>query len=82
MNGKKVNIPSYIVRKGDEISVRDGSREMNKLAISLQGVTRREIPDWLQADHGSFKGVIKDDPTREMITLPVEENMIVEYYSR
>jgi small subunit ribosomal protein S4 len=48
----------------------------------MQSVARRSVPAWLEADHGAFKGTVKDMPTREEITMPVEENMIVEYYSR
>lgn len=82
VNGKKTNIPSYHVQKGDVIEVREGSRQMNKILAAIESVKRREIPSWLEADHGAFKGVVKDMPTRENVTLPVEENMIVEYYSR
>jgi len=82
VNGKKNNIPSYLVQKGDVIEVREGSRQMNKVLAAIESAKRREIPSWLEADHAAFKGVVKDMPTRENVTLPVEENMIVEYYSR
>ena len=82
VNGVKVNIPSYTVRKGDVIEVHEKSRQMNRVQIAIQGVARRTIPSWLEADHGAFKGVVKDAPARDEVTLPVEENMIVEYYSR
>ena len=49
---------------------------------SVQSASKRSLPSWLEVDHGVLKGVIKDLPGREEITLPVEENMIVEYYSR
>jgi small subunit ribosomal protein S4 len=82
VNGKKCNIPSYNVEKGDVIEVREASRGVNKVLAAIESVKRREIPAWLEADHGNFKGVVKDAPSRENVTLPVEENMVVEYYSR
>lgn len=82
VNGKLADIPSYNVVKGDVIEVRESSRQMNKVMAAIEGVKKREVPAWLEADHGAFKGTIKEMPARENITLPVEENMIVEYYSR
>jgi small subunit ribosomal protein S4 len=82
VNGVKANIPSYIVQKGDVVEVREASRQVAKVMQGIENVKRREIPGWLEADHGAFKGTVKDTPSREHITLPVEENMVVEYYSR
>src|SRR5438105_1993331 len=82
VNGKKVNMPSFEVRKGDVIEVRQSSRQMNKIMGSVESVKRREIPKWLDASHGDFKGTVKDIPTREDVTFPIEEHMVVEYYSR
>ena len=82
VNGKRVNIASFAVKKGDVIEVAQKSREMNKVLSAIQAVARRTVPAWLEADHGAFKGTVKDLPAREDITVPVEENMIVEYYSR
>lgn len=82
VNGKRVNIASYSVKKGDVIEVDQKSREITKIAASIQSVARRSIPAWLEADHGAFKGTVKDLPNREDIPVPVEEAMIVEYYSR
>jgi len=82
VNGVRVNIPSYTVSKGDVIEVREKSRQLTKVLAAIQGVSRRTIPSWLEADHGAFKGVMKDAPSRDEVTLPVEENMVVEYYSR
>jgi small subunit ribosomal protein S4 len=82
VNGKRVNIPSFSVKKGDVVEVTQNSREMNKVLAAIQSVARRTVPAWLEADHGAFKGTVKDLPAREDITVPVEENMIVEYYSR
>lgn len=82
LNGKRANIPSIVVNKGDVIQVADGSRDMARVLSAIQSVARRTMPSWLEADHGSFKGLVKDLPSRDEITVPVEENMIVEYYSR
>jgi small subunit ribosomal protein S4 len=82
VNGEKCNIPSYNVQKGDVIEVKTSSRTITKVMAAVESVKKREIPGWLEADHGAFKGVVKDMPSRENVTLPVEENMIVEYYSR
>lgn len=82
INGKKSNIPSYNVQKGDVIEVREASRQVTKILAAVESVKKREVPAWLEADHGAFKGLVKDMPARENVTLPVEENMIVEYYSR
>lgn len=82
LNGKRANIPSIIVNKGDVIEVNQPSRDMTKVQAAIQSVARRSVPGWLEADHANFKGTVKDLPNREEITVPVEENMIVEYYSR
>lgn len=82
VNGKTVNIPSYSVRKGDIVEVAEKSRQMNKVLSAVQAVSRRPIPSWLEVDHNAMKATVKDAPVREEITMAVEENMIVEYYSR
>lgn len=82
VNGKRVNIPSYNVKKGDVVEVREKSRQIVGIQSAIQSVSRRTMPSWLEADHAAFKGTVKDLPSRDEITLPVEENMIVEYYSR
>lgn len=82
VNGKRVNIPSLIVRKGDVVEVAQKSREVVKILSAIQAVARRTIPSWLDANHAAFKGTVKDVPARDEVTIPVEESMIVEYYSR
>jgi len=82
VNGKKVDIPSYAVKKGDVVEVHEQSRGMNKILAAMESIKARQIVGWLDADHAHFKGTVKELPKREEITLPVEENMIVEYYSR
>lgn len=82
LNGKRANIPSLMVQKGDVIQVTEASKEVVKIQSAMQSVARRSVPSWLEADHANFKGVVKDSPVRDDVTLQVEENMIVEYYSR
>lgn len=82
VNGKKVNVPSYELRKGDIIEVHEKSRAMNKVMAGIESVKRREVPKWLETMHADFKGMVKDLPSRDDVTFPIEEHMIVEYYSR
>lgn len=82
INDKRVNIASYIVKKGDVIQITQKSRDLNKILSSIQSSSRRTMPSWLNVDHSNFKGTIKDLPMRDEVTIPVEESMIVEYYSR
>ena len=81
VNGKTVTIPSYIVSSGDEISVRQKSREMNLFKdIASAGV--QATPEWLQTDLATLTGKVLSVPTREQIDVNVQEHMIVEYYSK
>ena len=80
VNSKKVNSPSYIVKAGDEISVRH--KELPSVQNALESVVRRGLPSWIELDKENMKGVIKLLPTREDITMPIKEQLIVEYYSR
>ncbi len=82
VNGKSVNVSNYEVKKGDVIEVREKSRQATRVLASIEGVKRREMPRWLEASHSEFKGVVKDLPGRDDVNFPVEEHMVVEYYSR
>lgn len=82
VNGKRVNVPSFAVSKGDVIEISSGFKDSPKIIASVQSAGKRSVPAWLEVEQGTLKGVVKDLPSREEITLPVEENMIVEYYSR
>lgn len=82
VNGKSVNIPSYLLKAGDEISVKDGSRKINKILEAMETVARRGMPHWLGVDKENFKASIKILPVREDLTMPVEEQLIVELYSK
>ncbi|MBP1734760.1 MAG: ribosomal protein [Deltaproteobacteria bacterium] len=80
VNGKKVNTPSFIVKEGDEISVKH--KDLPSVKNALESVVRRGMPSWIELDKEEMKGVIKLLPTREDITMPIREQLIVEYYSR
>jgi small subunit ribosomal protein S4 len=82
VNGKKVDIPSYQVKAGDVIEIREKSRTMQVIVDSLEAVVRRSMPQWLELEKDKFKGMIKAVPLREDITMPIQENQIVELYSR
>jgi small subunit ribosomal protein S4 len=82
VNGRKVNIPSYLVKPGDEIAVREKSRGIMRIADAMDTVLRRGIPAWLELDKDSFKGTVKMLPTRDELTMPVQEQLIVELYSK
>lgn len=82
LNGKKANIPSLLVEKGDVITLTEKAQKTTRVQAAIQAVSRRTIPSWLEADHAKFSGTVKDVPTRDEVTVPTEENMIVEYYSR
>lgn len=82
LNGKKVNIPSIQVKQGDVVELREKSRSIACINESLEGVVRRGITQWLELDKASYKGVIKSLPVREDITMPIQEQLIVELYSK
>lgn len=82
LNGKRASIPSQLVNKGDAIEITQNGRNQTRVQAAIQAVARRTIPTWLEADHTNFKALVKDLPSRDEITIPVEENMLVEYYSR
>jgi len=82
INGKKVNIPSFLVSPGDVITVREKSRKMGSITESLEAVARRGLPSWLEFDKDNFKGTVKNMPNRQEITMPIQEQLIVELYSK
>ncbi|MCW3060463.1 MAG: 30S ribosomal protein S4 [Capsulimonas sp.] len=81
VNGKRVNIPSFLVKPGDVITVHDNSRKLAPMLASLSGMGRH-IPDWLSFDASTLTGKVVSLPTRDLIDTDVEEQLIVEYYSR
>jgi small subunit ribosomal protein S4 len=82
INDRKVNIPSYIVQVGDIIEIKEKSRKVNVIAESLNTVVRRGIPQWLELEKEQFKGIVKTFPIRDDITTPMQEQLIVELYSK
>ena len=82
VNGKKVNIPSYLLRPGDVITVREKSRGLQVINEALEALPRRGLPPWLELDKEQYRGVFKSLPTREEINLPVQEHLVVEFYSK
>lgn len=82
VNGKDVDIPSYLVKQGDIIELKEKYRNNPLIKESLESVIRRGIPSWLELDIDNFKGIIKNLPTREDITMPIQESYIIEFYSR
>ena len=82
VNGKKVDIPSYSVEEGDVITVLSRSQKNSTIEHAMEEVKGRGIPDWLSFDPGSISGRVVSTPTREQINLPVQEQLIVELYSK
>jgi len=82
VNGKSVNIPSFQLKAGDEISLKEKSRKVNCILEALQTVARRGVPQWIELDKDSFKAIVKTLPTREELTMPVKEQLVVELYSK
>ncbi|WP_457574930.1 30S ribosomal protein S4 [Desulfolithobacter sp.] len=82
VNGKKVNIPSFQVSVGDEIILREKSRKNEMITDNIEGAARRGIPSWLELDQANFKGTVKALPSRDEITMPIQEQLIVELYSK
>jgi len=82
INGKKVNIPSYLIKVGDVVEVKEKSRAVQAISDSMEAVVRRGIPQWLELDKGTMKGTVKAYPVREDLTMPIQEQLIVELYSK
>jgi small subunit ribosomal protein S4 len=79
---KPVNIPSYLIKAGDEIRVREGSRKVARIIEAMETVARRGVPQWMEIDKTNFRGVVKILPAREELTMPVKEQLVVELYSK
>jgi small subunit ribosomal protein S4 len=82
VNAHKVDIPSFLVKAGDEVTLREKSREIPLIKESIETVGRRGIPVWLELDKASFTGKIKELPTREELPPTINEQLIVEFYSK
>ena len=82
LNGRKTDIPACVVKPGDVVEVRQRSRALVPILSALEAVDGRGIPGWLELDRAAFKGTVRALPTKEEIALPVNEQMVVELYSR
>lgn len=82
VNGKKVNVPSFLVSVGDEITIKEKSRANTLISDSLEAVERRGVPSWIELSKDNFKATVKALPNREELTMPIQEQLIVELYSK
>jgi small subunit ribosomal protein S4 len=82
LNGRKANVPSILVRAGDTVELRERSQKVARVAESLDSVDRRGVPGWVELDKSAFKGMVRSLPAREDIVMPVNEQLIVELYSK
>ncbi|MCP3167213.1 30S ribosomal protein S4 [Myxococcus qinghaiensis] len=82
VNGRKVNIPSFSIKPGTSVEVVEKSRKVLRISEALETVDRRGIPQWIDLDKKSFKGTVRTVPNREDLTMPIQEQLIVELYSK
>ena len=82
VNGKVINIPSYLVKAGDVIEIKEGKKSLQRVKDITEVTGGRLIPEWLELDAEKLQGTVKQLPTREMIDVPVDEMLIVELYSK
>jgi len=82
VNGKPVNIPSYLVKPGDVIKVRDNSKAKMHIQANHANAVARSLPEWVKVDSDKLEGVFSHIPSRDKIDLEVQENLVVEFYSR
>ena len=82
INGSKVNIPSFLVSPGDVITLKEKSRANTVINENIEAVVRRGVPSWLELDKDSYKATVKALPNREELTMPIQEQLIVELYSK
>jgi small subunit ribosomal protein S4 len=82
VNGRKVNVPSYLVRAGDTVSVRERSQKVTRIQEALELAQRRGVPDWLEVSSEAFSGRVKALPVRSDLTMPNNEKLVVELYSK
>ena len=82
VNGKCVNVPSYLIKAGDVIEIREKSKSLTRYKDIVEVTSGRLVPEWMDVDNEALKGTIKNLPSREMIDVPVNEMLIVELYSK
>jgi len=82
VNKRKINIPSYQVKVGDVLEVKEGSRKVQTILDAMETVVRRGIPNWIEVEKEKFGGTLKAIPNREDLTMPIQEQLIIELYSK
>ena len=82
VDGRKVDIPSYLLRPGQVITVRDRSRRVTRIVEAMEQAERRGVPEWLEVEREAFSARLKSLPTRADLTMPINEKLIVELYSK
>jgi small subunit ribosomal protein S4 len=82
VNGRKATIPSLNVKPGSKVTVKEKSRKVARIAGALEALEGRSVPQWVEIDRENFEGTVKSLPAREDITMPIQEQLIVELYSR
>jgi small subunit ribosomal protein S4 len=82
VNSKRVNIPSFSVKPGTSIEVHDKSKKVLRIQEAIETVDRRGVPQWIEIDKKALKGTVKSAPNREDLTMPIQEQLIVELYSK
>ena len=82
VNGRKIDIPSALLKVGDVVTVRDRSRKIARIQEALELSQRRGVPEWLEVDRANFTGRIKALPARTDLTMPINEKLVVELYSK
>ena len=82
VNGKQVNIPSYLIKAGDTVEIKEAKKSSPRYKVIVEVTGGRMVPDWLEVDQENLKGTVKELPAREAIDVPVDEMLIVELYSK
>ena len=82
VNGRCINIPSYLIKAGDTIEIKEKCKSSQRYKDIAEVAGARLVPEWLEADQENLKGTVKEMPTREVIDVPVDEMLIVELYSK
>lgn len=82
VNGQRVDIPSYSIKKGDVVTLKNSSKNVTRILAALEAVKRREVPQWIELDSTAAQATVRDLPTRDDVTIPMEERLVVELYSK
>ena len=82
VNSRKVNIPSFVIKPGDVVSVKEKSQKVSNIVAAVEMVGGRGVPDWLELDSSNYSGKVLTLPKRDNVNLPVQERLIVEFYSK